>query len=102
MSLNRREAGQEAAWRWALARAAQGFERGGGSAAPARLRAAAKLELDLALGSRSTTPEAACRLLEAVYAGVVDAALLESGRVHLWATAGASEVPEGASRRSST
>lgn len=99
MSLKRRGAGQEAAWRWALHRASRGFERGHGEATPDRLRAAAKLELDLALGNLSVTPDAACGLLEAVYAGLVDAALLESGRVHVWATAGACALPDGPPRR---
>ena len=99
MSLKRREAGRDAAWRWALERAAQGFARGGGEATPDRLRAAAKLELDLALGCLSTKPAAVCGLLDAVYSGLVEAALLESGRVRVWATAGARELPDGSPRR---
>jgi len=97
--LKRRERGQRAAWDWALHRASEGFERGGGEATPDRVRAAAKLELDLALGCLSAKPAAVCGLLDAVYSGFVDAMLLESGRVHVWATAGSRELSDGTPRR---
>ncbi|HTY17447.1 MAG TPA: hypothetical protein VMH82_06915 [Myxococcota bacterium] len=100
MSLTRKEAGREAAWRWALHRATVGFERGAGEATPDRLRAAAKLELDVALGCPK--PAAVCALLDAVYAGLVDVVLLESGRVHVWTTAGARELPDGSPRRTAS
>jgi hypothetical protein len=72
-------------WRVAVARARRGFASAGADPTSERLQAAAKLELDLAdCGPERDLSES----LRGLYAGRLDARLLESGRVHVW-------VPDG-------
>jgi hypothetical protein len=87
-----------AAWQWAMDRATEGFQAGGAAAQNGRLHAAANLELalregrcrpggDRLAGEIPLDPQSVRGLLDCIYRGSLDAELMESGQVRLWATA---------------